>query len=108
MQRCIKRVREFIDTNQSEPLKVSDLCIAASVSERTLERVFKRHYGISPKQFLKSQRLFGLHRDLLAADPVASSVSMLADRWGYWHMGQLAKDYQTLFGELPSETLNRS
>lgn len=108
MQRCIDRTREFVDANQREPLKVRDLCKAASVSERTLERVFKRYYGVGPKQFLKSQKLFGFHRSLLAADPVVSSVSMLANHWGYWHMGQLARDYQYLFGELPSETLNRS
>lgn len=42
------------DANQGEPLKVRDLCKAASVSERTLERVFKRYYGVSPKQFLQS------------------------------------------------------
>jgi len=107
IERCIKRTREFVDANQREPLKVRDLCKAANVSERTLERIFKHHYGISPKQFLKSQRLFGLHRDLLTADPDVSSVSMLAGHWGYWHMGQLARDYQILFGELPSETLNR-
>lgn len=107
MQRCVNRTREFIDANQSEPLKVRDLCKAASVSERTLQRIFKRYYGVSPKQFLKSQRLFGFHRDLLAADPVVSSVSKLAGHWGYWHMGQMARDYQTLFGELPSKTLNR-
>ncbi len=108
MQRCVKRTREFVEANRYEPLRVRDLCNAASVSERTLQRVFKRYYGISPKQFIKSQRLFGLHRDLLHADPAVSSVSMLAHYWEYWHMGQLARDYQYLFGELPSETLNKA
>ncbi|HHA18893.1 MAG TPA: helix-turn-helix domain-containing protein, partial [Methylophaga sp.] len=37
-----------------------------------------------------------------------SRVDMLAHYWGYWHLGQLAKDYRHFFGELPSETLNRS
>ena len=108
MQRCVKRVREFVEANRYEPLRVRDLCNAASVSERTLQRVFNRYYGISPKQFIKSRRLSGLHRDLLHAESATSSVSMLAHYWGYWHMGQLARDYQCLFGELPSETLNRS
>ena len=28
----------------------------------------------------------------------------VAHRWGFWHMGQFARDYRRLFGELPSET----
>ncbi len=108
IQRCINRTQEFIAVNRNEPLRVRDLCNAARVSERTLQRVFKHYYGISPKQFVKSQRLFGLHRDLRAADPAVSKVSTLAHYWSYWHMGQLARDYQYLFGELPSETLNKS
>ena len=29
-----------------------------------------------------------------------------ANNWGFWHMGQFAKDYRRLFGELPSKTLH--
>ena len=34
------------------------------------------------------------------------SVADAANEWGFWHMGQFAKDYRRMFGELPSETLN--
>jgi hypothetical protein len=34
-------------------------------------------------------------------------VSAVANRWGFWHLGQLAADYRNLFDELPSETLAR-
>ena len=107
MQRCIKRLREFIEAHQREPLQVKDLCKVANVSERTLQRVFKHYYGVGPKQFIKSQRLYGLHRELRAAAPAVSGVETLARYWGYWHIGQLARDYRYLFGELPSETLSR-
>ena len=107
MLRCIKRLREFIEAHKREPLQVKDLCKVADVSERTLQRVFKHYYDVSPKQFIKSQRLYGLHQDLRIADPAVSRVEILARYWGYWHFGQLARDYRHLFGELPSETLNR-
>jgi len=35
-------------------------------------------------------------------------VADVANRHGFWHMGQFAKDYRKTFGELPSETLKRS
>jgi len=31
---------------------------------------------------------------------------VIANQYGFWHMGQFAKDYNNLFGELPSETIN--
>jgi len=32
----------------------------------------------------------------------------VANAWGFWHMGQFARDYRRLFGELPSDTLRCS
>jgi AraC family ethanolamine operon transcriptional activator len=37
-----------------------------------------------------------------------SRVADIAIRWGFWHMGQFARDYRAMFGELPSETLKKS
>jgi transcriptional regulator GlxA family with amidase domain len=34
-------------------------------------------------------------------------IADAANAWGFWHMGQFAKDYRTLFGELPSQTRAR-
>jgi AraC-like DNA-binding protein len=36
-----------------------------------------------------------------------SAITDVANEWGFWHMGQFAADYQSQFGELPSETRNR-
>jgi hypothetical protein len=47
------------------------------------------------------QKLHGLHRDLLNANPAVDTFQTLAHCCGYWHMGQSAWDYQHVFGELP-------
>jgi len=44
---------------------------------------------------------------LLKAGPEAG-VAEIANAWGFWHMGQFARDYRFMFGELPSETLGRN
>ena len=36
-----------------------------------------------------------------------ASVSEIARRFGFRHLGQFASDYRVLLGELPSETLRR-
>jgi hypothetical protein len=46
-----------------------------------------------------------------ALDPKVTVVCPngdVANRWGFWHMGQFAADYKRQFGELPSATLKRA
>lgn len=92
----------------AEVLTVAQLCRAVGVSERTLRRGFTERFGVSPKAFLKAQSLIGLRRALRASNPRSTQVTEVASRFGLWHLGQLAADYQRHFGELPSETLRRS
>lgn len=86
---------------------LDDLCIAGKVPKRTLNEIFRRELGISPGAFVKGYRLFGVHRELWNSNPEFVVVSDVANAFGFWHMGQFAADYRKLFGELPSETLNR-
>ena len=97
-----------IEMQLGETLTVSGLCQTAGVSDRTLQQAFKEHFGISPKSYIKILRLNRLHRQLVEMGPGKVSISTLANQWGFWHMGQLARDYRELFGELPSTTLNKT
>ena len=47
-----------------------------------------------------------MRRALLAA-PAESTVTEIAIRFGFWHLGRFSAGYQTIFGELPSATLAR-
>jgi AraC family ethanolamine operon transcriptional activator len=105
---ALGRALEFVEANARRPLTVRDLCIAISGSERTLRRAFEERFGVSPKTYLRSRRLAGVRRDLTESEPGARSVHEIAGHWGFWHMGQFARDYRLQFGELPSATLARS
>ena len=105
---ALKMALDYVASNASRsPIKVSELSACSGVSERTLERVFLEHCGISPKNYLLALQLNGVRRGLFAADPAISTVADIASRSGFWHMSQFAKDYRKLFGELPSTTLKR-
>lgn len=107
-RRIFKRAMIFIEDRRHDPLSVNDLVTALNTTERTLERAFRQEFGISPKKYLCGQRLYGAHRQLWRSNRTENSVTDIANAWGFWHMGQFAKDYRRLFGELPSETLFRS
>ena len=66
---------------------------------------FTERFGMPPAHYMKVHRLNGARNDLCLEPPV--KVSDAANKWGFWHLGQFANDYEKLFGELPSDTLSR-
>jgi AraC family ethanolamine operon transcriptional activator len=54
---------------------------------------------------MKAHRLNGAQNDL-AHEPWVK-VPDAANKWGFWHLGQFAKDYRKWFGELSSDTSQR-
>jgi AraC-like DNA-binding protein len=97
---------DYISSHEGERVTIREICDDTNVAVRTLERAFKDHFGIGPKAYLIRRRLNGV-RDVLIRNDGPISIADVANEWGFWHMGQFAKDYRTLFGELPSETLGR-
>jgi AraC-like DNA-binding protein len=102
-----RRAVEFAEDNSEEVLTVEDLLEATGVSRRTLNYAFRGHLGVTPKTYLKSMRLDAARLELEVSGPGAK-IADIANRYGFWHLGQFAADYRKQFGELPSETLRRT
>jgi AraC family ethanolamine operon transcriptional activator len=103
----IRRALSMISSPEPRISTVKDLAHAAGCSERTLRRAFHERFGVGPKTYMLSQRLTGVRRELRRSDPQNAIIVDIANRWGFWHMGQFAADYRLFFGELPSTTLGR-
>lgn len=106
-QQVLKRAEAYIESSGYTVLSVRELRQHTGASKSTLERAFVEHYGVLPKTYLMARRLNGVRKLLKDADPKVETVSNLARRWGFWHMGQFAADYQRFFGELPSSVLEK-
>ena len=100
----VRRVREFALAHPDTPLQVQDLCRELRLSRRTLQDCFRAVLGIGPLWYLRTLRLDGARRSLLAG----CSVQQVAETWGFWHWSRFSRDYRRLFGELPSATLRRA
>ena len=103
--RILNRVEGFLEANPDTPIYIADLCVAAGVSERTLENVFRQCFGLSPIRYLRVRRLHQVRRALRTSDPGTTSVSEIASLFGFWHFGRFAADFKALFGQTPSELL---
>ena len=104
---AVKRAVSFVEANEKEAVTVEQLCDAAGVSWRTLDYAFREQFEITPKAYVKSVRLNAAFTGLRLA-PSDTKVADVANRCGFWHMGQFAADYRKQFGELPSATLRRA
>jgi AraC-like DNA-binding protein len=104
--RHVVRAEEYIRTHPDRPITIGALADAAGVSTRTLFEGFRRFRGTTPMALLKAIRLEHAHAELKVAAPSAS-VTDIAFKWGFVHMGRFAQIYRRRFGELPSATLRR-
>jgi AraC family ethanolamine operon transcriptional activator len=107
IQSVSRKIDEYMQSNPSKMLTVHRLCKIANVTERTLQHNFRTAFGISPKSYLKAMSLNRVRQDFLNGTTEDFCVSDIANKWGFWHMGQFAGDYRRMFGELPSETLKK-
>lgn len=105
--RTTQRAISYIMDHLQQPLAIGEVSRALGCSRRSLETSFKRCTGTSLVPFIRFQRLSHCRDDLLNSTREIETVTMIARRWGFWHMSQFSMDYKKLFLELPSCTLAR-
>lgn len=103
--RAVEQVREMIHAHPERPFTTTELAALGKVGPRWLQEGFRRHVGMSPMAYVREVRLRRVHGELLRAVPDSVTVSEVAYRWGFTHLGRFAESYRAQFGRLPSQTL---
>jgi AraC-like DNA-binding protein len=89
-----------------EPLSVATLAQILGTTTRTLLNAFGDALETTPSRYLLARRLHGARRALRSgASPTVTDAALAQD---FVHLGRFSQHYRTLFGELPSYTLQRS
>ncbi|MEV8314451.1 AraC family transcriptional regulator [Streptomyces sp. NPDC059900] len=101
----VKRAMDAVHERPEHPFTPAGLAAEARVGVRWLQEAFRRYVGMSPMAYVRDVRLTRVRDELRAAEPGSLSVSEVAHRWGFSHLGRFAEQYHARFGELPSETL---
>lgn len=105
MPRHVKRAIEFMAANLSQSINAEDIARAAGVSVRALQAGFQRFRDSTPLAHLRQLRLEAVRRELTTAGCDRISISDVARRYGFTHMGRFSLLYREAFGELPTKTL---
>ena len=102
---AIEKFSEYMNEFTDERLTILEFCIKTGISKRTLELAVKDKFNTSPKNYIITKRLDHVRKLLKTSNASTTKIVDVANRFGFWHMGQFAKDYKLMFGELPSDTL---
>jgi len=103
----MRRFHRVVEESPDRPLYIPEICHTMGVSDRTLRVCCQEQLGTGPKRYLLLRRLHLARRALRERSPDTTTVTEIATRYGFWHFGRFAGEYQSLFGEPPSLTLHR-
>lgn len=107
-RQMVKQAERLMKENLQQPITLKDLCQEINLSQRSVYYAFQEAYGLPPMQYLKILRLNSVRRSLKTSNPVNTTVTEIATKWGFWHLGQFSVDYRKMFGEAPATTLRQN
>jgi AraC-like DNA-binding protein len=93
----LSKVRELIDADCCEPLRLHDLREVTGMSPTRLARGFEAAYGLTPHRYQQSRRIAKAKRMLLAGTPLAE----VAAACGYSDQSHLNRWFQRIQGTTP-------
>ncbi|MCE8513901.1 GlxA family transcriptional regulator [Ruegeria pomeroyi] len=96
----VRQAMTLIERNIEEPLTVPQIAAALDVSQRQLERQFKKHVGCTVVQFGLLRRLQNARVLLIATE---LSVREIATASGFNTLSHFSYSFSKFFGRRPSE-----
>lgn len=103
----VKLAEDYMRSHFADPILISDLLKVCRCSRRALFSNFQVSRDYTPMMFLNEQRLQAARKKLMESAPQEDSVSNIAFKCGFLHLGRFPQSYKKRFGELPSETLKK-
>ena len=97
----VTKANDVMHAHLTTDLTVDELAQALGVSYRVLNYAFKDSVGVSPYQYLLTQRLHAVRRQLKLTD---TSVGEVAQSFGFNDLSRFSRHYFRLFKERPSDT----
>jgi len=101
-------LEESVDFIRFEKGNLEIQCMAKKlkVSYKWLERNFKNHIGVSPKEYARLQRIINIYDNLKSSKE--RNLLSIAIENGLYDENHLIKEFKVFFGETPNKYLNTS
>ncbi|MCV7156503.1 AraC family transcriptional regulator [Mycolicibacterium brisbanense] len=107
-RRVVHEAIKYIDAHLAEPITMDSLARSVHMSVRSIQQGFRDELGVSPMTYIRDRRMERAHAELADALPADGvTVTDVATRWGFNHLGSFAAEYRKRWGVAPSETLRQ-
>jgi len=102
-----KRTVRHIESQYGKRITVSDLAQELGVTPRALNYAARSVFDMSPFELVRAFRLNHVRHELWERRFSQTRVTSAALMQDFGHLGRFSQQYKSLFGELPSQTLER-
>lgn len=107
-RRSVRLSIDFIERNLAQPIALHDIAANTHMSARSIQQGFREDLGTTPMAYVRERRLERVRAELTDAVPSDGvTITDVAGRWGFSHLGNFAVTYRKRFGESPSQTLRK-
>ncbi|WP_396902838.1 AraC family transcriptional regulator [Mycolicibacterium sp.] len=104
----VQDAMDYIEDHLAERITMESVAKAVHMSVRSIQQGFREELAMTPMAFVRERRLERVHEELTDAIPSDGvTVTAVAQRWGFNHLGSFAVEYRKRWGEAPSDTLRR-
>lgn len=105
---AVRRSIRYIDQHLASSITLGDLAEHTNCSVRTIQQAFRDDLGTTPMNYVRDRRLERAKAELADSLPTDGvTVTQVAQKWGFSHLGHFSAAYRERFGESPSQTLRR-
>jgi AraC family transcriptional regulator, glycine betaine-responsive activator len=98
--RSLTQAAGLMEANIEEPLSLDELASMTEVSQRQLQRLFRRSLGVTPAQYYVKLRLRRARELLLQTDMPIMNITVAC---GFRSPCHFSKSYRSVFGHSPSQ-----
>lgn len=91
-------VKDFIDCNYHNNLKLTDLAAVGLLSENHLLRNFNQIFGVTPFRYISQKRILEAKRQILESD---KPIKDIASDVGYDSLGNFSHYFKAIVGKSP-------
>jgi AraC-like DNA-binding protein len=96
----LRRIRCALEEAEAGACAVSDLARRVGIHRVSLARAFRRHYGVTPRDYRKRHRL---RRAALAIERTGWDLTRVAHESGYADHSHMCRQFREATGMAPSE-----
>ncbi|WP_102418524.1 helix-turn-helix transcriptional regulator [Mycobacterium sp. 4858] len=101
----LREAVSFIHRHAAADVSINDVAAKVHLTPRAVQYLFRRQLATTPTEYIRRVRLNRAHQELLAGAPSDTTVTEIAQRWGFAHTGRFAVLYRQTYGQSPHTTL---